>query len=294
MNLNDYKLWTALITPMNRDGSVNYSDLEKLVRMQEEAGNGILLAGSTGEGLALRSGEKREIVRFVMDLNPAVPVMAGVGGFDLEAQKEWISYCNTVKVNAFLLVTPLYAKPGAVGQTYWFQALLDEAQAPCMVYNIPARTGIKLPLSTLKTISTHSSFWSVKEASGSIDDFQSYRKECPGVPLYSGDDALMPYFSVAGCAGLVSVASNVWPHAVKRYTDLCLSGETSSVFPLWNDAIKALFKAPNPVPAKKLLSMKGIISEPVLRPPLTADEMENTDELLQADKDIENWYNENR
>jgi 4-hydroxy-tetrahydrodipicolinate synthase len=294
MKLNNVKLWTALITPMNRDGSVHYGDLEKLARIQENAGNGILLAGSTGEGLALRSEEKKRLVEFVVGLGLDVPVMAGVGGFDLEAQKEWIGYCNDTGVDAFLLVTPLYAKPGPIGQTEWFTSLLDEAGAPCMVYNIPSRTGTKLPVSTLQTISKHPEFWSVKEASGSVEEFKAYGEACPNVPLYSGDDALMPDFSKAGGSGLVSVASNVWPGPTHLYTEMCLAGNTDSLFPVWRNAIKALFSAPNPVPAKKLLSKKGVIENPTLRPPLTEKEMDSVDELLRADNEIEQWFNKNR
>lgn len=294
INLNNYRLWTALITPMNTDGSIHFGDLGNLVRVQERAGNGILLLGSTGEGLALRAHEKKNIVEYVMELDPDVPVMAGVGGFDLEAQKEWIGFCSDAGIDAFLLVTPLYAKPGPVGQTDWFLSLLDEAGAPCMVYNIPSRTGTVLPESTLLAISKHPKFWSVKEASGSVKDFKAYRKACPNVPIFSGDDALMPDFAKEGCSGLVSVASNVWPEPVHLYTEMCLAGHTETLGSVWSDAIKALFSAPNPVPAKALLSAKKMIENPTLRPPLTEKELDTADALLRADHEIQQWFNQNK
>ncbi|MEX2600449.1 MAG: dihydrodipicolinate synthase family protein, partial [Balneolaceae bacterium] len=121
-------LWTALITPMKEDGSVDYEDLERLVYRQEKAGNGILLIGSTGEGLALEDSERLEIVTFVTGLDLKVPVMAGVGGFNLEAQKSWVRTCNELGTDALLLVAPLYSKPGPLGQTEWFRALLETSE----------------------------------------------------------------------------------------------------------------------------------------------------------------------
>lgn len=283
------KLWTALITPMHQSGEVHFGDLEKLIRRQELAGNGVLLIGSTGEGLALNDGEKKEIIDFSANMDISVPVMAGVGGFQIENQKAWIQYCND-KVDAFLLVSPLYSKPGSVGLKNWFLELMDVADKPCMIYNIPSRTGVRIPPKVIKEISGHSKFWSIKEASGSIADYQEFSEMVPKSSMFSGDDGLLPFFAVAGCSGLVSVSSNIWPKETAKYVELCLSGETESLFPIWKRAIEALFSAPNPIPVKVLLHQKGIIENSVLRSPLTEKELENLDQLKQADAEIVNWY----
>ena len=283
------KLWTALITPMKKSGDIHFDDLEKLIRRQESAGNGILLIGSTGEGLALNDDEKKEIVDFAEKMDLSVPVMAGVGGFQIEKQKTWIEYCNK-KVDAFLLVAPLYAKPGPVGQRNWFQELMDVSEKPCMIYNIPSRTGVEIPPAVIKELYDHSNFWSVKEASGSIEDYQAFREMVPKLSMFSGDDALMPFFASAGSSGLVSVASNVWPKETAKYVELCLGGRTDSLFPVWKRAVEALFCAPNPIPAKVLLHQKGIIKSSTLRLPLTEKERMNLDQLKQADEEIINWY----
>jgi 4-hydroxy-tetrahydrodipicolinate synthase len=292
--MTEIKLWTALITPMHEDGSVHFGDLERVARLQESAGNGILLIGSTGEGLALDDSEKKEIVDFVLGLNLKVPVMVGIGGFNLKAQKNWIEYCNKTSVDVFLLVTPLYAKPGPEGQKEWFNTLMDASDKPCMVYNIPGRTGVKLTPQVLKNISEHKQFWAVKEASGSITEYREFLNICPNVPLFSGDDGLLATFSEAGCSGLVSVVSNVWPAAAKRYTEKCLSGDTENLFPVWEEAIKALFSSPNPIPTKVLLKEKKIITSSKLRPPLTEKEVKDISPLMEADRKITNWYNSNR
>lgn len=283
------KLWTALITPMKQSGEVHFEDLEKLIRRQESAGNGVLLIGSTGEGLALHDDEKKEIIDFSANLDVSVPVMAGVGGFQIENQKAWIQYCNE-KVDAFLLVAPLYSKPGPVGLKKWFMELMDVADKPCMIYNIPSRTGVRIPPKVIKEISAHPRFWSIKEASGSISDYQEFSEMVPKASMFSGDDGLLPFFAVAGCSGLVSVSSNIWPKETAKYVELCLSGETGSLFPTWKRAIEALFSAPNPVPVKVLLHQKGIIENSALRSPLTEKELKNLDQLKQADAEIVNWY----
>ena len=282
-------LWTALTTPMKESGEVHFDDLEKLIRRQESAGNGILLIGSTGEGLALSEDEKKEIIDYAANLNVSVPLMAGVGGFQIKKQKSWIEYCND-KVDAFLLVAPLYAKPGSIGMKSWFRGLMDMAEKPCMIYNIPSRTGVEVPPEVMKELSDHENFWSIKEASGSIADYQEFREMVPEVLMFSGDDGLLPFFAAAGCSGLVSVSSNVWPEETAKYVELCLEKKTESLFPTWKRAVESMFSAPNPIPAKVLLHQKGVIESSVLRSPLTAKEINSLEQLKQADEEIKKWY----
>lgn len=292
--MSDLNLWTALITPMNPDGSVHFEDLKKLLKRQEDAGNGILILGSTGEGIAFSEVEKRDIIKFVADQNLKVPVMAGVGGIRLEIQLEWVDFCNALDIDSFLLVAPLYSKPGRYGQSEWFTKLLNRSKKRCMIYNIPSRTGVKIPPEVLQDIESHSNCWAVKEASGSMDDYKSFRKLIPNIPLYSGDDALLPDFSTAGCAGLVSVAANLWPYETKRYVEKCLAGDTEGLNPTWNNAIKALFSAPNPIPSKVLLQTKNEISNSMLRPPLSRKDLLDKSQLLDADREIMDWYIANK
>lgn len=292
--MTDIQLWTALITPMQKDGSIHYDNLDDIISRQEEAGNGILVLGSTGEGLALSANEKKEVIDFVSDRDNSIPIMVGVGGFNVETQTNWITYCNEKNIEAFLLVNPLYSKPGLKGQTQWFKALMDASEKPCMIYNIPSRTGVKLFPDVLQELKHHKNLWAVKEASGNIGEFQEFRKAVPSIPLFSGDDGLMPFFATAGGSGLVSVASNIWPKATKLYVEKCLKGDTESLFPIWTDAVKALFSASNPIPLKVLMKEKGLIETSVLRSPLTDEELSSTEHLLSSDEAILNWYQLNQ
>lgn len=291
--MEKFPLWTAIVTPMNTDGSVDYNSFETLLTKQEEAGNGVLVLGSTGEGLNLNEEEKREIVEFTKELNLAVPMMVGIGGFNLTAQADFIHYCNEIHPDALLLVTPLYAKPGAEGQFEWFSELMGETEIPCMLYNVPSRTGVKMhPGVPLRLSEEFDHLFGVKEASGSVEEFKAFRKEAPEVKFYSGDDGMTPAFAKEGAVGLVSVAANVWPKATHRYVELCLAGKTDGMFPLWKNATDALFKAPNPVPAKVLLNKKGWIENANVRLPLSlGDSSEEVEKNLEnVDADIKQWF----
>ena len=290
MSLTDTSLYTALVTPMKENGDLHLDDLASLIHRQDDAGNGVLILGSTGEGLAQSLENKKQVVKTASSLNVDVPIMVGVGGYNLRNQVEWIEYCHEFDVDSFLLVTPLYAKPGPKGQVQWFKSLLDAADKDCMLYNVPSRTGVKMSPLVLKELADHPNFKAVKEASGSIDDYQEYRKTANDIAFYSGDDSLLPFFAMAGCDGLVSVASNVWPKATHQYVDWCLDGRGPELLPLWQECTDAMFAGPNPAPAKVLLNEKGWIESSTLHPPLTEEDVEDLSILKNADNMIQNWY----
>lgn len=286
-------LWTALITPFNHDGSIDFDSLANAAKLQAQAGNGILLLGSTGEGLALTNDEQLSVVKFICDLQNSFsqksPLMVAVGGYNLSAQVNWIKQCNELDIHSYLLGTPLYAKPGEVGQTAWFKALLDAAELPCMLYNVPSRSGVEIPVATVQSLQSHPNCWAMKEASGDLNKFLNYRQHCPNIEMYTGEDAMVPYLIPAGVKGLVSVSANVWPQATRTYVDLCLAGQTSTMFPVWNNAVDALFSVANPIAVKVLMHQQKVISTPVLRAPLTHTELTDNAELLVVNEQINQW-----
>lgn len=293
MNVKDYPLWTALITPFNEDLSVDWNSLKNLVAEQEEAGNGLLILGSTGEALNIGSETKKEIITFVKGLSPKVPVMAGVGGHDFEATKSWVQWLETQNVDAYLMVVPIYAKPGVVGQTEWFRSLMDLVSKPVMLYNVPGRTGKELELDALKALKDHRNFWGVKEASGSVDKFKRYLEASGGAMVYCGDDGLLPDFAQAGSCGLVSVASNTWPKQTRLYVGQCLD-KTLEAKGMWQAAAASLFTASNPVPAKRLLKKENRIKSDLLMPPLSAGDLTDDSDLMNANKNVNEWYKEQK
>ncbi len=290
--MEEFPLWTAMITPMKTNGEIDFKSFEVVLRKQEEAGNGVLVLGSTGEGLNLNEEEKREIVRFTKNLNLDVPMMVGIGGFNLPEQVDFIHFCNEIEPDALLLVTPLYAKPGKEGQFEWFSELMAETEIPCMLYNVPSRTGADMdPEVPARLNEEFGHLMGVKEASGSVDDLKAFRKAAPSVKFYSGDDGLTPDFTKEGAVGLVSVCANVWPHATHKYVEFCLQGNTEQLLPLWKKATATLFKAPNPIPVKVMAHRKNWIENDTLRLPLSLGDIseEVEEELLNMEKEISAW-----
>lgn len=291
--MENYPLWTAMVTPMNEDTTVDYDSFEKVLRKQEEAGNGVLILGSTGEGLNLTDQEKREIVKFVKLLNLSVPLMAGLGGHHFEAQKEFIAYCDDIGVDAFLIVAPIYAKPGKEGQLAWFSSLMRETKTPCMIYNVPSRTGIHMnPDVPAQLVKTFPNYMGLKEASGSIEKFKEFRNAASGSKLYCGDDSLIKDFVAEGAIGLVSVASNAWPQQARKFLELHLQKKLDQTFPEWVESVDLFFDAPSPIPVKTLMQHKRWIATDTVRLPLSCDDLKSETEeaLLEADTKINTWF----
>jgi 4-hydroxy-tetrahydrodipicolinate synthase len=284
------KVWTALITPLFDNGDIDYVSLRNAVLIQNSAENGILLLGSTGEGIALASDEQLAIVEYVCAMSLKVPLMVAVGGANLTEQLAWIHQCNVLPIHGYLLGSPLYAKPGAVGQAQWYKTLLDAAKLPCMLYNVPSRSGIELAISALQSIQNHRNCWALKEASGDLNKLLAYRQHCRELVLFSGEDAMMPYLASVGVKGLVSVCANVWPKETKRYVELALAGNTDGLFPVWKNAVDALFQASSPIPVKALMAELKIIASAQLRLPLSPQDLPKNHDLLSAHQAIEQWF----
>lgn len=288
-NPKQMTLWTAVVTPFNEDLSVDWYSFENLLRKQEQAGNGVVLLASTGEGSAFSDEEKRVVMKRVAALNLSVPIMVGVGGFNLPSTISWLKFCEGLPIDAYLLVTPPYSKPGPRGQTAWFKALLDAVSKPCMLYNVPSRTGCQLSVDAVAALSTHPNCWAIKEASGSVSQFHNYRNAAPGVLLYSGDDGLMPTLAAEGAKGLVSVIANAWPKGTRKYVSQCAQNPNEEVIILWRRASEAMFTTSNPVPIKRLLYTKGWIKTPLVRPPLSSDDLACDEELRRCDQLVTEW-----
>lgn len=288
-NLNDYPLWTALVTPFTDEGEVDYDDLFCLLKSQEKAKNGILILGSTGEALNLDDNTKKDVVKFCCAQNLKVPLMVGVGGSVMSSTQRWVEWLNQHPIHSLLLVTPLYAKPGHHGQTAWFRTLLDTSDVPCVLYNIPGRTSVPLNYETVSDLLHHPNFFGIKEASGDLNTFKTFCRAAPGKFMYCGDDSLMPEFSRAGARGLISVASNVWPDATHLYVDQNLVGSFVDIR-LWKSAANSLMCVSNPIPAKRLLQSKGVIKSAYLQLPLHENDLNDIEPVLKQDRAIDTWY----
>jgi len=290
--LNRFPLWTALVTPLVPGGGIDYHGLERLLLEQQTAGNGIVLLGSTGEGANLGRKDRENVLRFATGLELSVPLMVGVDGLQLEETLAWMDFYEGLAIDAYLMVTPLYAKPGAEGQRRWFEALLERSSRPCMLYNVPSRTGCSLSIDALMALQGHPLFWSIKEASGDLERFSAYVERLPQIAVFSGDDVLFPEQAARGAHGLISVMANVWPTATTDFVRLALAGEADARRAKLVQGAQALFSAANPVPVKHLLHAKGWICSAEVRPPLHSSDMKRTELLLELDQLIATYERE--
>ena len=281
-------LYTACVTPFDRNGdSIDYQSLEKLLKMQENAGNGIVLLGSTGEGLSLSDHERKEIIKFAFGLGLKTQIIAGIPSHNLKAALDWLEFCNQFPVSGYLATTPIYTKPGVNGQIGWFKAILEHTNHSVMAYNIPGRSGIKLHPESVKNLLGYKNFLAIKDSGGTVDSIVDYKIAAPDMAIYCGDDYLMPAMAAEGAAGLISVASNAWPEATRGYVQKSLKMEKLQN-KLWWQACRALFTASNPIPVKALLKDIGVINHDTVRLPLSMSDLPARELLLSYHKLINN------
>lgn len=289
MKLNNYRLWTAMVTPLKINLTVDFNSLDRLLREQEEANNGVVLLGSTAEALNLSLDSKIKIVEYAAKLKLSVPLMVGIGGHDQEACFSWIKFLEEQPLDAYLMVTPIYAKPQTEGQYRWFSSLLDRVTRPSMLYNIPGRAAIELSLPALERLHSHDNFWAIKDSSGSLEKFKHYRQATQNKPIYCGDDYLFPDFAQAGSHGVVSVAANAWPKETNLMVEQCLKKEFLFKEE-WVHACNLLFSASNPIPVKRLLFEENRVSEKTMMPPLNENDFLDCHELIKASVAIKAWF----
>lgn len=252
----------AIVTPMNKDGSVNYSKLGELIDSQINDGtDAIVICGTTGEASTLTDEEHIECIRFAVKHTAGrVPVIAGTGSNDTAYAVEMSKDAEKAGADALLLVTPYYNKTSQRGLTAHFTAIADAVNLPVILYNVPSRTGCKIEISTYKELSKHKNIVAAKEACGDISFIAQLAAETD-LDIYSGnDDQVVPIMSL-GAKGVISVASNVIPKEMHDMTKYALEGDFKTAAELqlkYFGLMKALFCDVNPIPVKEAMNLMGM------------------------------------
>ena len=253
----------AIITPMRADGSVDYEELGRIIDDQIDNGtDAIVICGTTGESPTMTDEEHTACIRYAVKKTAGrVPVIAGTGSNDTK-YAIWLSrQAQTDGADALLLVTPYYNKTSQAGLIAHYTAIADAVDLPCILYNVPSRTGCNLTAASLKQLAKHPNINAVKEASGNISQVAEIAAACgEELNLYSGnDDQIVPLLAL-GSKGVISVLSNVAP----RYThDICakwFAGDTAGSLAMQLAALplcKALFADVNPIPVKWAMNRLG-------------------------------------
>ena len=254
---------TALITPMNEDGSVNYTQLKTLVKSQIAAGVDALVAcGTTGEKSTLKYDEHLKVIETVVNATKnKVPVIAGTGSNDTVYSVELCNDAEKIGADAFLMVTPYYNKASQDGIIAHYGYINDRVNKPIILYNVPSRTGVDILPTTYKKLSKLKNIVSTKEASGNLSKVAETAYLCgDDLWIYSGnDDQIIPIMSVGGL-GVISVISNILPSDIHNLCINYLVGNTKMAQAAqikYMGLIKALFCDVNPVPIKTAMNLLG-------------------------------------
>lgn len=276
---------TAIITPFDKDGNVDYESFGKLIDWQIEKGvDSIIVAGTTGEGSTLDDAEHKAVVKYCVEkVNGRVPVVAGTGSNDTAYAIELTKYCCEVGADAMLLVTPYYNKATQRGLLESFTAIADASTKPCILYNVPSRTGCNLLPATVAELAKHPNIVGIKEACGNISQIAEVAALCGDeIDIYSGnDDQIVPILSLGG-KGVISVLANVLPEETCEICNSFFDGRVADsarlqlkILPL----INALFCEVNPIPVKAACAAMGYGANK-LRLPLTSMEKDHEEKLL--------------
>ncbi|AXI39788.1 4-hydroxy-tetrahydrodipicolinate synthase [Bacillaceae bacterium ZC4] len=274
------RISTAMVTPFDNNGNIDFQKTEKLVEYLIHHGtDSIVVAGTTGESPTLTTEEKLALFKHVVSVvNKRVPVIAGTGTNNTRASIELTKKAEQTGVDAIMLVTPYYNKPNQEGIYQHFKAIAESTHLPVMLYNVPGRTSSSIAPETVIRLSEIDNIVAIKEASGDLDNMAKIIEKTPDdFALYTGDDSLtLPTLSIGG-DGVISVASHVVGDEMQEMIQAFLSGDVKKAGSLHRRLLplmKELFKAPNPVPVKAALQIKGLDVGPVRLPlvPLTTDE----------------------
>ena len=253
----------AIITPMRADGSVDFEEMGRIIDDQIENGtDAIVVCGTTGESPTMTDEEHTACIRYAVKKTAGrVPVIAGTGSNDTK-YAVWLSrQAQADGADALLLVTPYYNKTSQAGLIAHYTAIADAVDLPCILYNVPSRTGCNLTAASLAQLAKHPNINAVKEASGNISQVAEIAAACgEELNIYSGnDDQIVPLLALGG-KGVISVLSNVAP----RYThDICakwFAGDTAGSLAMQLAALplcKALFADVNPIPVKWAMNRLG-------------------------------------
>lgn len=266
---------TALVTPFDAQGNISWDELEKLVEFQIEKGiDAIVACGTTGEAATMTTEDHIKTIQFILEkVKGRVPVIAGTGSNDTAFCVELSLEAKQLGAAGLLLVTPYYNKTSQKGMIESFNYIADHVKMPCILYNVPSRTGCNIQPATYKELSKNSYIVAVKEANGDIASAARTMALCgDDLTMYSGEDnQTLPMMALGG-KGVISVFSNALPDVMHQLTSAMLQKDLDTARKLnieYLDLMDGFFFDVNPIPIKEALFQMGLIHSNFCRMPLT-------------------------
>jgi len=271
---------------MTNTGEVDIAALRGLLQWHVKSGtDGICILGTTGEASLLSMKEREAVLTAcVEEVKGKASILVGTGTINPNSVKEQTLQAIDLGCDAALVVTPYYIKPPQRGLMKHFTSIADLG-LPCVLYNVPGRTGVDLVPESIGLIADHENIVGVKEATGDVSRVQQIREACEGkdenILLLSGDDSTEMDFVLGGGDGCISVTANVAPADMHQMMALCLEGkreEAEQINKRLQSLHNNLFVESNPIPAKWAVSRIGQIPNGFCRPPL--DELDSVHHAL--------------
>ncbi len=252
---------TAIATPMNADGSINYEEFGRLIDYQIDEGiDGLVICGTTGESATMTDEEHREVIRYGIErVNHRVPVIAGAGSNDTAYAVELSKEAEKMGADALLQVTPYYNKASQRGLVKHFTTIADAVNIPIVLYNVPSRTGCNIGVDAYIEMSKHPNITAVKEASGNVSTILAL-SAYTDFDIYSGNDDEALACVALGGKGLISVTANIAPREKHEEMKLYLDGKRDEALEMAKKLYaldKAMFADVNPIPVKYALNVMG-------------------------------------
>ncbi|MBZ9688690.1 4-hydroxy-tetrahydrodipicolinate synthase [Clostridium estertheticum] len=276
----------AIVTPFNERG-VDFKKLEELIEWQiSSKTDAIIVCGTTGEASTMTEQERKETIKFVVDVvNKRIPVIAGTGSNNTAAAISMSKWAEAIGVDGLLVITPYYNKTTQKGLFEHFSAIANSVTSPIIIYNVPSRTALNITPHTLLKLCTLQNIVAVKEASGDISQIAQIKALCGDrMDIYSGnDDQVIPILSL-GAIGVISVLANIIPTDMHNMCELYLKGEHAEALKIQLGYLalnSAIFIETNPIPVKTAMNLMGLKVGP-LRLPLCEME-ESTLQILKKE-----------
>lgn len=265
----DYgRLITAMVTPFHEDGSINWSETERLINylIQDQKSDSLVVCGTTGESPTLTDDEKVALFRFAVEKSAGrAKIIAGTGSNNTAHSIHLTQLAEQAGADGVLLVVPYYNKPNQEGMYRHFKAIANATSLPCMLYNVPGRTGTSLSVETTLRLAFECSNIVATKECHSIEQVSLIAAQAPeSFRVYSGDDsATLPALSVGGY-GIVSVAAHLIGAEMKEMIEHYVSGRPQEaaalnhkIYPVFKGLFEAPHPVPNPVAVKYALSLTG-------------------------------------
>lgn len=279
----------AMVTPFNKDKSIDYKGLANLIEYLIDGGVEFLVSmGTTGESAVLSTEEKLEVVAFSKDkINGRLPFVVGIGGNNTAAVVAQIKTTDFTGVAAILSVSPAYNKPTQEGIYQHFKAISEACPVDIILYNVPGRTSSNMSAeTTLRLANDFANIVSVKEASGDMEQIMQILRDKPaGFKVLSGDDALTLPMVLMGAEGVISVQAMAQPNEFSEMVRQGLKGDLEKARALHYpqlEIIDNLFAEGNPAGVKACLKIKGVCDDYVRLPlvAISSDRYQKLESLL--------------